>query len=81
MVPELFDAPPKHLLELSYRTTRTYPGMRLTADVTRGTPVLKWPVQPGAYYTVIVSNLDINHRENRYGWEKAFVLNFRIYVL
>ena len=35
MVPEIFDSPPKHLLDLRYRTVRTYPGMRMTADQTR----------------------------------------------
>ena len=39
--------------------------MKLTADVTRGTPMLKWPADPNAHYTVILSNLDINSRRNR----------------
>ena len=31
----------------------------------RFTPNLKWPLQGGAMYTVILSNLDINNRKNR----------------
>ena len=31
----------------------------------RYTPNLKWPLQGGAMYTVILSNLDINNRKNR----------------
>ena len=65
MVPEIFDAPPENLLELTYRTVRTFPGMRLTADATRFNPMMRWPTEEGAFYTVILSNLDINSRKNR----------------
>lgn len=39
--------------------------MRMTADMTRFKPMLKWPAQPDSLYTVVMSNLDINSRRNR----------------
>ena len=65
MIPQVLDMTPEHPLELTYRTIRTYPGMRLTTDATRFNPMLHWPAEPGAYYTIIISNLDINSRKNR----------------
>ncbi len=65
MVPEILDSPPSQLLELTYRTVRTFPGMKVTADATRFTPMLRWEAEEDAFYTVIVSNLDINNRRNR----------------
>ena len=66
MIPQVLDFPPEHPLELTYRTIRTYPGMRVTTDATRFNPMMHWPAEPGAYYTIIISNLDINSRKNRY---------------
>ena len=40
--------------------------MRLTTDATRFNPMMHWPAEPGAFYTIIISNLDINSRRNRY---------------
>ena len=65
MIPDVLDGAPLYPLDLVYKTVRTYPGMRLTADMTRGQPMLHWPADPSAYYTVVVSNLDINNRRNR----------------
>ena len=28
-------------------------------------PMLHWPAEPDALYTVVISNLDINNRKNR----------------
>ena len=69
MIPQVLDFPPEHPLELTYRTIRTYPGMRVTTDATRFNPMMHWPAEPGAYYTIIISNLDINSRKNRYIFE------------
>ncbi len=66
MIPQVLDLPPDYPLELTYRTVRTYPGMRLTAEATRFKPMLHWPVEQGTLYTVVVSNLDINSRRNRH---------------
>ena len=33
MIPQVLDLPPDYPLELTYRTVRTFPGMRLTAEV------------------------------------------------
>ena len=52
-------------LELTYKTIRTYPGMKLTADLTRFKPMLHWPANRNSIYTVVMSNLDINNRKNR----------------
>ncbi len=41
LVPEVLDSPPANLLELTYRTVRTFPGMKVTADVTRFTPMVR----------------------------------------
>ncbi len=65
MVPEILDAAPAALLDLTFRTVRTFPGMKLTADVTKFSPMLRWDVEPNTFYTVVVSNLDINSRRNR----------------
>merc|ERR1712242_202639 len=65
MIPQVLDTPPQYPLELTYRTIRTYPGMRLTTDATRFNPMMHWPAEPGAFYTIIISNLDINSRKNR----------------
>ena len=65
MIPQVLDSPPEYPLELTYRTIRTYPGMRLTTDATRFNPMMHWPAEPGAFYTIIISNLDINSRKNR----------------
>ena len=65
MIPQVLDTPPEYPLELTYRTIRTYPGMRLTTDATRFNPMMHWPAEPGAFYTIIISNLDINSRKNR----------------
>ena len=67
MIPDVLDEPPLYPLDLIYKTIRTYPGMRLTADMTRFKPMLHWPADPNAYYTVVISNLDINNRRNRSG--------------
>ena len=65
MIPDVLDEPPLYPLDLVYKTIRTYPGMRLTADMTRFKPMMHWPADPTAYYTVVISNLDINNRRNR----------------
>ena len=65
LIPDVIDKPPRYPLEVSYKTIRTFPGMRLTADLTRFKPMLKWPAQPDTLYTVVMSNLDINSRRNR----------------
>lgn len=65
-MPEIVDSPPENLLELTFRTVRTFPGMTVTADVTRTNPLMSWPNDPDAYYTLILANLDINNRRNRY---------------
>jgi len=65
LIPDIIDRPPRYPLEVSYKTIRTFPGMRLTADMTRFKPMLKWPAQPDSLYTVVMSNLDINSRRNR----------------
>ncbi len=33
MIPQVLELPPDYPLELTYRTVRTFPGMRLTAEV------------------------------------------------
>jgi len=65
VVPQILESPPEHPLELTFKTQRTFPGMKLTADATRSKPILNWPTQPNTLYTVIMSNLDINNRVNR----------------
>ena len=35
MIPDVIDSPPRYPLEVSYKTHRTFPGMRMTADQTR----------------------------------------------
>ncbi len=67
MIPQVLDSAPDHVLDLSFRTARTFPGMRLDAEATRTTPMMRWPAEKGQFYTVLVSNLDINSRKNRYG--------------
>ena len=61
MIPQVLDMPPEHPLELTYRTIRTYPGMRLTTDATRFNPMMHWPAEPGAYYTIIISFKFLGH--------------------
>ena len=75
MIPQVLDLPPDHPLELTYRTVRTFPGMRLTAEATRFKPMMHWPTEQGVLYTVIVSNLDINSRRNRYNVKVFRFLN------
>jgi len=65
LVPDIIDTPPQYPLELTYRTVRTFPGMRVTAEATRFKPMVEWPAEEGALYTLVLSNLDINTRENR----------------
>ncbi|XP_023334365.1 putative uncharacterized protein DDB_G0282133 isoform X2 [Eurytemora carolleeae] len=65
IIPDVIDEPPMYPLDLTYKTIRTFPGMHLTADMTRFKPMLKWPAQPDSLYTVVLSNLDINSRRNR----------------
>ena len=65
IIPDVVDRPPLYPLELTYKTIRTFPGMKLTADMTRFKPMLHWPAKNNALYTVIMSNLDINNRRNR----------------
>ena len=65
MIPQVIDLPPDYPLELTYRTVRTFPGMRLTAEATRFKPMMHWPAEQGVLYTVVMSNLDINSRRNR----------------
>ena len=31
--------------------------------------MVEWPAEEGALYTLVLSNLDINTRENRFGFE------------
>ena len=66
LIPDVLDKPPLYPLELTYKTIRTYPGMKLTADLTRFKPMLHWPANRNSIYTVVMSNLDINNRKNRY---------------
>ena len=66
MVPDVIETPPKYPLELTYRTVRTFPGMRVTAETTKFKPMVEWPAEDGAYYTLVLANLDINTRRNRY---------------
>ena len=66
IIPDVLDKPPKYPLEVTYKTIRTFPGMKLTADLTRFKPMLHWPADPNSIYTVVMSNLDINNRKNRY---------------
>jgi hypothetical protein len=35
IIPEVIDIPPRYPLDLTYKTIRTFPGMRLTAGETR----------------------------------------------
>ena len=35
VIPDVIDSPPQYPLDLTYKTIRTFPGMRLTADMTR----------------------------------------------
>jgi len=65
VIPDIIDQAPRFPLDLTYKTIRTFPGMRLTADMTRYKPMLKWPAQPDSLYTIVLSNLDINSRRNR----------------
>jgi len=65
VIPDIIDAAPRYPLDLTYKTIRTFPGMRVTADMTRFKPMLKWPAQPDSLYTIVLSNLDINSRRNR----------------
>jgi len=65
VIPDIIDEAPRYPLDLTYKTIRTFPGMRLTADMTRFKPMLKWPAQPDSLYTIVLSNLDINSRRNR----------------
>ena len=65
IIPDILDRPPQYPLELTYKTVRTFPGMQLTADMTRFKPMLHWPAKNNALYTVVMSNLDINNRRNR----------------
>ena len=65
LIPDVLDNPPLYPLELTYKTIRTYPGMKLTADLTRFKPMLHWPSNRNSIYTVVMSNLDINNRKNR----------------
>lgn len=65
VIPDVIDSAPAYPLDLTYKTIRTFPGMRLTADMTRFKPMLRWPAEPDSLYTVVVSNLDINSRRNR----------------
>jgi len=65
VIPDVIDHAPMYPLDLTYKTIRTFPGMRLTADMTRFKPMLKWPAHPDSLYTIVVSNLDINSRRNR----------------
>jgi len=65
MIPQVLDLPPDYPLELTYRTVRTFPGMRLTAEATRFNPMMHWPSEQGVLYTIVISNIDINSRRNR----------------
>merc|ERR1719474_881434 len=56
MVPDVIDTPPKYPLDLTYRTVRTFPGMRLTAGTTRFKPMVEWPSEDGALYTLVLAN-------------------------
>ena len=66
LIADVLDKPPKYPLDLTYKTIRTFPGMKVTADVTKFKPMLHWPAEPDALYTVVLSNLDINNRKNRF---------------
>ena len=66
LIPDVLDKPPKYPLDLTYKTIRTFPGMKVTADVTKFKPMLHWPAEPDALYTVVLTNLDINNRKNRF---------------
>lgn len=66
IIPQVLDAPPDQLLELTYRTVRTYPGMSLSAGVTRFNPTIRWDADEDAYYSIVLTNLDINSRRNRF---------------
>ena len=72
LIPDVLDKPPLYPLELTYKTIRTYPGMKLTADLTRFKPMLHWPANRNSIYTVVMSNLDINNRKNRYVYKYIF---------
>ena len=80
IIPDVLDKPPKYPLEVTYKTIRTFPGMKLTADLTRFKPMLHWPANPNSIYTVVMSNLDINNRKNRYvqcsKYKQPFFINF-----
>lgn len=52
--------------------------MKVTADVTKFKPMLHWPAEPDALYTVILSNLDINNRKNRYFLSIFFVSSSKV---
>ena len=65
LIPDVIDQAPAFPLDLTYKTIRTFPGMKLTAESTRFKPRMNWPAEPDALYTVVVSNLDINSRKNR----------------
>ena len=75
LVPDIIDTPPQYPLELTYRTVRTFPGMRVTAAATRFKPMVEWPAEEGALYTLVLSNLDINTRENRFETHHVIVTN------
>ena len=38
VIPDVLDAAPLYPLDLTYKTIRTFPGMKLTADATRYGP-------------------------------------------
>ena len=43
LIPDVIDRPPLYPLDLTYKTIRTFPGMRLTADMTRSVlKEVKW---------------------------------------
>ena len=74
LIPDVFDKPPKYPLDLTYKTIRTFPGMKVTADVTKFKPMMHWPAEPDALYTVVLYNLDINNRKNRSFLTSSFIL-------
>ena len=74
LIPDVLDKPPLYPLELTYKTIRTYPGMKLTADLTRFKPMLHWPANRNSIYTVVMSNLDINNRKNRYVHKYKYII-------
>ena len=49
--------------------------MRVTAAATRFKPMVEWPAEEGALYTLVLSNLDINTRENRFVTHHVIVMN------